>query len=279
MSSVSAFADRVAVVTGANKGIGFYIALQFAASGLFNNVLLGCRDEGRGQSAVSKILETAKVGTNVSCIQLDIGDRTSRESFRAVVEEKYGRIDVLCNNAAMAFKNADPTPFPLQCKPTLDINFRATVDLTEELLPLIRRGTDPRIVNVASMAGRLSQIRSKELRDKFTAPDLTLDELKRLVDQFEADVVSGVHAERGWGNSNYGMSKLALIAATKVWARDEAKNGVKVNCCCPGYCNTDMTSHKGHRDPSDGAKNAVLPAVMENPPTGQFFSNLAISDW
>ena len=75
------------------------------------------------------------------------------------------------------------------------------------------------------------------------------------------------------------MSKLAVIAATRIWARDEAVNGIKVNCCCPGYCDTDMTSHKGPRSPADGAKNAVLPATMDDAPTGQHFSNYEISDW
>ena len=68
---------------------------------------------------------------------------------------------------------------------------------------------------------------------------------------------------------------------TKVWAREEASNRIKVNCCCPGYCDTDMTSHKGPRPPSDGAKNAVLPAVMEaaSCPTGEFFENCGIGKW
>ena len=57
------------------------------------------------------------------------------------------------------------------------------------------------------------------------------------------DVVGGIHSKKGWGNSNYGMSKLALIAVTKIWACEEARNGIQVNCCCPGYCDTDMTSH------------------------------------
>uniref|UniRef100_A0A7R9VBI9 Uncharacterized protein n=1 Tax=Pseudictyota dubia TaxID=2749911 RepID=A0A7R9VBI9_9STRA len=179
----------------------------------------------------------------------------------------------------MAFKGSDPTPFAQQCKPTLDVNFRATVDLTEKLLPLIRRGTDPRIVNVASSSGALRQIRSADLRDRFASPSLTMSDLKGLVDQFETDVLAGVHAKKGWGNSNYGMSKLALIAATKIWAREEAKNGVTVNCIDPGYCATDMSSHRGPRHPADGAKNAVLAATMENPPTGEYFSDMKVARW
>ncbi|KAL3787419.1 hypothetical protein HJC23_001816 [Cyclotella cryptica] len=280
-------ASRIALVTGANKGIGFYIALQLAMSGLFGRVILGCRDATRGEAAVSQIEshlsamkpQSSASSTCVSFLPLTLGETQSHRALRETLEEQYGKLDVLVNNAAMAFKGADPTPHEEQCKPTLDVNFRGTVVLTEELLPLIRRGDDARIVNVASMAGRLSQIVSTDLRSKLSSPDLSMSSLQEYVDQYEKDVVDGTYRQKGWGGSNYGMSKLAVIAATRVWARDEAANGVKVNCCCPGYCDTDMTSHKGPRPPEEGAKNAVIPATMENVPTGQFFQNYEISDW
>jgi carbonyl reductase 1 len=145
------------------------------------------------------------------------------------------------------------------------------------MLPLLRKSADARIVNVASMSGHLSQLQTHELRDKFTSKDLTMLELQELVNKFENDVQNGIHRQEGWGNSNYGMSKLAVIAATKIWAREEP--GIKVNCCCPGYCKTDMSSHRGTRDPSDGAKNAVIPATMEDPPTGEFFRDYKVGEW
>ena len=115
---------------------------------------------------------------------------------------------------------------------------------------------------------------------------MTKDELYSLVDKFESDVQRGKHLQEGWGNSNYGLSKLALIAMTKIWAREEGPTttrnngiGISVNCCCPGYCDTDMTSHRGTRDPSEGAKNAVIPAIMDNPPNGEYFSDFRVSTW
>lgn len=282
MSSAACFAantvGRVAVVTGSNKGIGFFIALQLGLSGLFQNVILACRDQHRGQVAAEKMAKTVGDKASISYAPLTLGDHDSHVSFRNHMEREFGKIDVLVNNAAFAYKGADPTPFEQQTKPTLDINFRATVDFTEEMLPLIRKGTDARIVNVASMSGHLSQIQSKELRDKFTSSKLTMPELQQLVDKFETDVQNGNHRQEGWGNSNYGMSKLAVIAATKIWARQEAPT-IVVNCCCPGYCKTDMTSQKGGRDPSDGARNAVIPATMENPPTGAFFRDYKVGEW
>jgi carbonyl reductase 1 len=281
---------RVAAITGANKGIGYHVALQLAQSGLFTNVILACRDTTRGLEAKNKIQSQLEQGSSnngnngvqVSYEQLEIGNDASHEQFCNVMTEKYGgKVDVLVNNAAMAFKGSDPTPFKEQCKATLDINFRGTVDFTEKMIPLLRKGNDARIVNVASMAGRIKQIKSTELRNQFLDSSLSKEQLMALVDQFERDVLEGVHTEKGWGNSNYGMSKLALVAMTKVWAREEASNGIKVNCCCPGYCDTDMTSHKGPRPPSEGARNAVIPATMETSecPTGEFFENNAIGKW
>jgi carbonyl reductase 1 len=271
--------SRTAIVTGANKGIGYHIAQQLASSGHFTNVVLACRDESRGMTAVKQIQDSV---SNSNCLvsyeQLTIGDENSHERFVDKMKTRFdGKIDVLVNNAAMAFKNADPTPFRDQCKPTLDVNFRGVFHFTESMLPLVRKGVDPRIVNVASMAGRLSQL-SPSLQAQFSDVHLTKEELNRLVDEFEHDIMTGNHKSKGWGNSNYGFSKLALIAATKIWAREEVGT-IKVNAICPGYCDTDMTSHKGPRSPSEGAKNAVLPAIAKDCPTGEFFENMQVSVW
>lgn len=291
--------SRIAAITGANKGIGYHIALQLAQSGRFTHIVLACRDQNRGLEAQQKIQHQlllkakgegegggenvdADADVSISYEQLTIGDEESHTHFYNVMNEKYGgKVDVLINNAATAYKGSDPTPFHEQCKPTLDINFRGTLAFTDKMIPLLRKGNDARIVNVASMAGRLKQIKSTELKEQFTDPNLTKEKLISLVDQFEQDVIAGTHSQRGWGGSNYGMSKLALVALTKVWAREEAGHGIKVNCCCPGYCDTDMTSHKGPRPPSDGARNAVIPATMEQSkcPTGEFFADYVVSNW
>lgn len=280
-STASTTCGRVAVVTGANKGIGYFIALQLGLSGLFEHVILGCRDATRGQAAVDSIqqqLSSTASSTKASFLPVEIGNPDSHTRFRQLLEENFGgQLDVLVNNAALAFKGADPTPFEQQTKPTLDVNFRGTVDFTETLLPLLQKGRDPRLVNVASMAGRLKQL-SPKLQQQFASPTLTITELRQLVDTFATDVEKGQHAKQGWSNSNYGMSKLAVIAATKVWARDYSGT-IAVNCICPGYCSTDMSSHKGPRSAEDGAKNAVLPATMKDPPTGQFFENMEVSEW
>ena len=252
----------------ANKGIGYHIAAQLVASRLFGTVILACRDPTRGMAAAKE--------AGGEYLPLTVGDPASAEAFAASVQQKYGRCDVLINNAATAFKGSDPTPFHEQTQPTLDVNFRGTMQVTEALLPLLSAQPSSRIVNVASMAGKLKQL-SPALQKEFSSPELTIPKLHELVRRFERDVRRNTYQKNGWGKSNYGLSKLAVIAATKVHSRQYPN--VKVNCMCPGYCDTDMTSHRGPRPPAEGAKIATLLATMENPPTGEFYENMRPSVW
>lgn len=191
---------------------------------------------------------------------------------------EHERIDVLVNNAAIAFKGADPTPFAQQTRPTLATNFEGTVGVTEALLPLLRKAPSARIVNIASMAGVLRQL-APERQRQFSDPGLTLPTLRSLVGEFEADVQKGNHGAAGWGNSNYGFSKLAVIAYTNVVAKQEGDK-MRVNSCCPGYCDTDMTSHKGPRPPAEGARTATKLAMLpDDGPTGTFWQDEKQSVW
>jgi carbonyl reductase 1 len=210
---------RVAVVTGSNKGIGYYIALQLGCSGLFQHIILACRDQHRANEAVESMRKLLPPNVSVQSEQLTIGDRDSHSTFAVKMEQAFGKVDCIVNNAGFAFKGTDPTPFRLQTKPTLDINFRGTIDFTTCMIPLLLKGTDQRIVNVASTAGRLSQV-SPELQDKFASEDLTMQELDKLIDDFETKVQTGKHEQAGYSNWNYGMSKLALISGTNVLARE-----------------------------------------------------------
>eukprot|EP00658_Telonema_sp_P-2_P081641 TRINITY_DN8431_c0_g1_i1.p2 TRINITY_DN8431_c0_g1~~TRINITY_DN8431_c0_g1_i1.p2 ORF type:complete len:210 (+),score=58.32 TRINITY_DN8431_c0_g1_i1:294-923(+) len=207
---------------------------------------------------------------------LDLEGDESIESFVAELRERFGSVRCLVNNAAIAFKAADPTPFEGQTSPTLRINFFQTLKLTEAILPMMGDGS--RLVNVASMAGRLGQVCS-ELQQRFSDESLTLDGVRSLGAEFVAAVEDGNYVSRGWSKSNYGVSKLCLIAATKVLAREHP--GMRVNCCCPGGCRTDMSSGGGNRSAEDGAKNAVMLCldVADDGPTGQFFRNYSLSEW
>ncbi|CAJ1398086.1 unnamed protein product [Effrenium voratum] len=262
---------RLAVVTGGNKGVGFHTARQLKASGL--RVILACRSVELASKAA------AELGCEFEI--LDLGSADSIEAFARQMETKYQQLDVLVNNAAIAFKAADPTPFEQQTIPTLGVNFFATTRLTDRLLPLLRAsaaaGRQPKVVNVASLAGKLRQL-CPELQAQFADPALDRGRLVSLVQSFVAAVQSGRHREMGFSNSNYGMSKLALIAYTRLLAREEAGNGLVVNACCPGYCRTDMSSNRGGQEPSVGARTVALCAVAPNV-TGGFFEHEHLSEW
>ena len=168
--------NRVAVVTGANKGIGYFVALQLGLSGLFSDIILGCRDSTRGATAMREIqhqINQKLRDVKVHSLPLEIGNTQSQTEFCQRMEQEFGgSIDVLVNNAGFAYKGADPTPFEQQTAKTFQTNYYGLVDFTEQILPFLRKGTDPRIVNVASMAGRLRQV-SPELQARFTDPQLT----------------------------------------------------------------------------------------------------------
>ena len=272
--------QKVALITGGNKGIGFQIAKKLGAPGMNIKTIIGCRSVDLGEAA-AKELQSA--GCDVVFRKLDICDPTSIESVRASLENDFGGLDILVNNAAIAFKGSDPTPFKEQARPTIMVNFFCTLDVTKAMLPLLRKSSSARIVNVASMAGHLRILPSEERKSKFTSPALQLGDLELMMREFVSDVETGSHSKNGWPNTCYGMSKLGVIAMTNVIARDEPK--IMVNSCCPGYCATDMSSMRGSRTAEHGARTPAMLAKMPDSkadrvqPSGKFFSDEAEEAW
>ena len=284
---------RIAVVTGANKGIGYEIAKQLLTT--CTVVVLACRNKELGEAAVKQL-----ASPKARFMQCDISDAASIAAFADTFSAEVGALDVLVNNAAIAFKGADPTPFEGQTGPTLRTNYKGTVALTERMLPLLEKSANGNLVNIASMAGRLGQV-SAERQEQFTSQTLTTEELTALADEFAADVAAGRHKANGWGNSNCvvrrpsryaidatslaarpradGFSKLCVIAYTKLLARRYAGTALNVNCCCPGYCRTDMASNRGPRPPEVGARNAVMLAEPTCALNGEFIQDERVSEW
>ena len=269
--------QKVALVTGGNKGIGFHIAKKLGDP--VNNIktIIGCRNTELGIAA-AELLKAA--GCDVVFKQLDITDESSIKNLCSSIAEEYGRLDILVNNAAIAFKGSDPTPFKQQARSTIDVNFFSTLHVTNAMLPLLRKSSSPRIVNVASMAGHLRIIPSEQRKSMFTSPALSVADLESLMHQFVDDVEGGVHSNNGWPNTCYGTSKLGLIALTKVLARDEP--GMMINACCPGYCATDMSSGRGPRSAEHGARTPAMLALLPDSgkrSSGKFFSDEKEEEW
>ena len=220
---------------------------------------------------------------------LDLSSTESIHQFVESIKIDYNNsIDILVNNGAVAFKADDPTPFQQQARPTLTTNYFGNYELTMKLLPLLRNAKNfGRLVNVASEAGHLRILKNPALKEKFAnISELTIPTLNDLLSVFIRDVENGTHVENGWPSTCYGMSKLGLIALTKRLAlEDESQDlpkHVLITCCCPGYCDTDMTSHKGTKSARDGAKTPVFLALTpaySSSLNGNFFSNEKEIPW
>eukprot|EP00731_Ephydatia_muelleri_P006554 Em0003g802a len=279
---------RVAVVTGSNKGIGFEIVKRLCQQ-FDGHVYLTARDPAKVQSAVSKL---EAEGMHPKYYQLDVTSQDSVEKLKGHLVQTYGGIDVLVNNAGIMYNSRSSLPPIEQASLTIATNFTGTLRLTKALLPLTR--PHARIVNVSSIMGGLKSFRGRSLLDKFTNPNLTEEELVELMDQFVDDVKEGRHKEKGWPQNSYGgsvvgtsaymVSKAGVIALTKVYAREAAKLGkddVLVNACCPGWCQTDMSS--GSKAPFTAAQGAETPVHLAllppGSPTGEFWRDKTVAVW
>merc|ERR1711872_285753 len=173
---------KVAVVTGSNKGIGFAIVRALCKK-FDGDVYLTSRDEGRGKDAVETL---KKEGLNPKFHILDIGNEETVIKLRDFLKEKYGGIDVLVNNAGIAFKNDATDPFGHQAKVTLETNYWANKRTCEILFPVLKPGA--RVVNMSSSCGYLGhigaksgdKIKAEQLRKKLSSPSLTVPELDSL---------------------------------------------------------------------------------------------------
>jgi carbonyl reductase 1 len=263
-SLASASERRIALVTGANKGIGKEIAKKLANDASIVPIL-ACRTNGK---------ETAAELGCEHAVFLDLTDDASIAACRQYIDKHFnGKLDILVNNAAICFN--DPTlygkvkhtPFQEQAAITISTNYFGTRKLTDALLPCLERSSAPRVINIASYAGRLGILKSQEKVEAFTNPDLTTEQLDAYLHDFVKAVENGTHAQEGWPNTCYGMSKLGIIALTRLLARDFPK--MRVNSVDPGYCATDQNQMQGNRPAERGAVTPYLLAT-----TNEIFSGM-----
>jgi len=264
---------RIAVVSGSNKGIGFSIVKLLIQRGFDGDVFLTSRDEGRGQQAVKELAENFNV--NAKYHQLDIDDAESVKKLRDFVQSTYGGLDVLVNNAGIAFKNSATEPFGVQAEVTVKTNYFGTLNMCNTLFPILRPGA--RVVHVSSMCGHLSMIPSPDIRARFNAKDLTIDQLTALMNEFVESAKDGSAKQKGWGSSCYNASKVGVSALGFIHQRQfdkDSREDIIVNVVHPGYVDTDMSSHKGPLTPDEGADAptylAMLPPKDASNPKGAY---------
>uniref|UniRef100_A0A1B6M714 carbonyl reductase (NADPH) n=1 Tax=Graphocephala atropunctata TaxID=36148 RepID=A0A1B6M714_9HEMI len=263
-------ASKVAVVTGSNKGIGFAIVKALCQK--FEGVVyLTARDESRGKAAVA---ELNKLKLNPEFHLLDITCKKSIAKFADFIKTRHGGLDVLVNNAAIAFKRSATEPFSEQAEVTVAVNYFALVDVCEALFPLLR--PHARVVHISSSEGHLLKIPSTRVQERFKDPSLTVLKLNDLMHEFVKLAAEGKNKEAGWGQSAYVVSKVGVSALSIIQQRQfdtDPRPGITVNAVHPGYVDTDMTSHTGPLTIEQGADAPVHMAlwpVEENAPRGQY---------
>ncbi|XP_018369383.1 PREDICTED: carbonyl reductase [NADPH] 3-like [Trachymyrmex cornetzi] len=250
---------RVAVVTGGNKGIGFAIVKALCQQ-YDGNVYLTARDTARGLNAVS---ELKKQGLNPKFHQLDINDDNSVNTFRDYLQNTYGGLDVLVNNAAIIFHSDATEPFGFQAEETIRVNYFSLRRMCTALYPLLR--PHARVVHVSSSLGCLSQITGDDLKKKLTNPNLTETELDKIMHEFVDAAKSGTHLQVGWSDSAYVASKIGVSALAGIHQsmfNADLQEDIVVNAVHPGYVDTDGTLHKGILTPDQGAVAPVYCALL-----------------
>jgi NAD(P)-dependent dehydrogenase (short-subunit alcohol dehydrogenase family) len=232
---------KVALITGANRGIGLETARQLGALGI--TVLVGARDLKRGEAVAA---ELKREGIDARAMKLDVVSETDRKAAATTIENDFGRLDILVNNAAInldqgATLETSTTPAKT-LRDTFDTNFFALVELTQTLLPLIRRSEAGRIVNVSSAQGSLSLLAPKG---------------------------SPIYATKTF---SYDASKSALNSFTLHLAHELQGTPIKVNSIHPGWVRTDMGGQQAPLGLVDGAKTSVrLATLPDDGPTGGYF--------
>jgi len=244
MSDSSVSTKRIALVTGANKGIGYSIVKLLAKTDPSNLlVLLGARDEAKGKEAKEKLQKEEGLN-NVEFVQFDVSDFSSIEKAVASIFDKYSKIDILVNNAGIAidFGESFIDEDISKVVTTLQTNTLGPLRLSQLIVPVMRKNNFGRIVNVSSGAGQLSDMNGKHI--------------------------------------GYRMSKVALNCVTRVINDEDKDFNILVNSVCPGFVNTDLTGGRGKKTPDEGADTAVwLATLPTDGPRGGFFRNRQPIPW
>lgn len=239
-------AEQVALITGANKGIGFEIARQLGKQGI--TVLVGARDSHRGRKAVETLQGE---GIRAQGLILDVTNQRTIDAAVAEVDRKFGKLDILVNNAGILVETAPPSECQIEnLRKTFETNLFGLFAVTKAFLPLIRKAAAGRIVNVSSALGSLTSVAD---------PQQT-----RLKNRYLA----------------YGASKAAVNSLTIAFARELRNTSIKVNAAAPGLTPTAMSNFAGHQTVEQGAVAAVrLATLPPDGPTGSFVDGNGTVPW
>lgn len=238
--------SKIALITGANKGIGKEIARQLGLQGM--TVLIGARDAGRGTEAADDLKQQ---GVDARAVLLDVTGADRIAAVAAQIEREFGRLDVLVNNAGIALEYGAAGEADVEMmRRTYETNVFGVVAVTRALLPLLQKSDAGRIVNMSSGLGSLTQNSDPDWMYAFAKP------------------------------LAYNSSKAALNMVTVIFAAELKDTGIKVNAADPGFTATDLNNHQGTRTVEQGAIAAVRLAILPaDGPTGGYFDEDGIVPW
>ncbi|KAK7295034.1 hypothetical protein RJT34_17937 [Clitoria ternatea] len=282
---------RYAVVTGANKGIGFETVKVLASNGV--KVVLTARDEERGHEAIEKLKECG-LSDLVIFHQLDVTDSSSIASLVEFVKTQFGRLDILVNNAGIIGVNLyevegstinweELTQTYEMVEKCVTTNYYGAKETTEPFIPLLQLSNSPRIVNVSSQSGLLKNITSEWAKGVLAdAENLTEKRIDEVVREFLKDFKESSLESKGWPTilSAYRVSKAAMNSYTRIVAKKHPN--FCINCVCPGCVKTDITRNTGILSVDQGAASVVRLALLphgDGSPSGLFFIRQELSNF
>jgi NAD(P)-dependent dehydrogenase (short-subunit alcohol dehydrogenase family) len=239
--------NKIALVTGANKGIGFEVARQLAVSGC--SVLLGARNRALGEEAVATL---KREGCDVRYLSIDLDDPATIATAAKDMDAGFGHLDVLVNNAGIVGQgDGVPSSTSLDAiERAFRVNFLGSVAVTQAMLPLLRKASSASIVNVSSGLGSLTK---------------------------SGDAAWPYAAAKYLG---YAASKAALNMLTVQLAYELRGTSIKVNSVDPGYTATDLNQHRGTQSIPEGAAEIIrLALLLDDGPTGTFSNAQGIVPW
>lgn len=241
---------KIALITGANRGIGLEAARQLAQLGY--TVILGARDLAKGEAAAANLRES---GSDVHAVQLEVSDERSIQNAAREVEERFDHIDVLINNAGISPEYAAGQLSPSKLSQEIfrriyDTNLFGAFAVLQAFVPLLERSDAPRVVNVSSEIGSLSNISNP------------------------AWFAHGVNTLA------YSSSKAALNVLTVAFAKEFSDPKWKINSACPGWVKTELGTQDAPREVEEGARIYVsLATLPADGPTGGYFNEAGPIPW
>ncbi|KAJ4977581.1 hypothetical protein NE237_008361 [Protea cynaroides] len=290
-TNIDSATKKLAVVTGANKGIGLEICRQLATIGVI--VVLTARDEKKGVEAVEKLKGSGL--SHVVFHQLDVMDTASITSLADFIKTQFGKLDILVNNAGIIGLNLDDDAYRVimaldgppevklakyrelaretkeMAEECVQANYYGAKNVTEALLPFLQQSDSPRIVNVSSSAGKLQNVSDTWAKEVLSDEDgLTEEKVDDVLNKY----LKAFRETNGW--PAYTMSKAAMNAYTKILAKKLPK--FRINCVCPGYVKTDINYNTGIFTVEEGAAGPVKLALLpDDGPSGLFFFQKEVS--